>query len=321
LPDLKIATLKAAQSSKTPGAVAVEVQNLEFKSGCTTALIGPNGSGKSTIVNGFMGFRPDVAFEASLDGTVYANTPPPNRELLGFASQRQSFPPGLKVSDLVAFHRRAHGLGVPHPTASDLEPRELMGQIFDKMSGGQKQRLNLFLALGHGPELAVIDEPESSLDEKTIGKVRGCLQARTGAGLTSIVATHNAEVLSAAQEAVLIESGQVSFQGSLESLLQERLGAGVLEIVFEDQAERVRLMNTIAQSRERKLIVATDPLRAMVFGTQALKDIVDDPGFGGKRMGLSWRSVTTGDLLLSLHVEEVHLPPVSDGAEAFSKSP
>ncbi|WP_293575087.1 ATP-binding cassette domain-containing protein [Phaeobacter sp.] len=308
------------RTGRSSAPVSVEVQNLAFKPGCTTALIGPNGSGKSTVVNGLMGLRPDLSVEARVNGTTYADTPPPHRHFLGFASQQQSFPPGLRVGSLLAFHRRAHRLTQTHATAQGLEPSEFSGRIIDKMSGGQKQRLNLFLALGHGPALAILDEAEASLDEKTIRIVKAALQARNAAGLTSIVATHDAEILSAAQEVVLIEEGRVSSHSGLGKLMSDRFGAGVLEITFEDAAERVRLMRVIAESRERRLVVAPDPLKAMVFGTKALKDLPKDPRFGGKRMGLAWRSVTTYDLLLSLEAEEVHLPIEHDHALAFDSS-
>lgn len=320
MPNVEVISLKPARTGRSFSPASTEVQNLAFKPGCMTALIGPNGSGKSTVVNGLMGLRPDLDVQARVNKTAYTNTPPPHRHLLGFASQQQSFPPGLKVGSLLAFHRRAHGLTQTDATARGLEPSEFAGRVIDKLSGGQKQRLNLFLALGHGPELVILDEPEGSLDEKTIRIVKSALQARNAAGLTSIVATHDAEILSAAQDVVLIEDGRVSSHGGLGQLMNERLGAGVLEITFENAAERVRLMRVIAESRERRLIVSTDPLKAMVFGTEALKDISNDPRFGCKRMGLAWRSVTAHDLLLSLEANEVHLPLPEDHAPASEKS-
>lgn len=320
MPDVKVISLKSARTGKSPAPLPVEVRNLAFRPGVTTALIGPNGSGKSTVVNGLMGLRPDLAVEARVNDTTYADTPPPDRHLLGFASQQQSFPPGLTVSSLLAFHRRAHAFDQHHATTIDLEPFELSGQVIDKLSGGQKQRLNLFLALGHGPKLAILDEPESSLDEKTIRTVKSALQARNQANLTSIVATHDAEILKAAQDLVLIEVGRVSFHGDLGTLMNERLGEGVLEITFEDVAERVRLMSVIAESRERRMIVSTDPLKVMVFGTKALREVTNDPRFGGKRLGLSWRTVTTHDLLLSLEAGEVELPSADTHTEALEES-
>lgn len=320
MPNVEVISLKSKRTGRSPAPVSVEVQNLAFRPGRTTALIGPNGSGKSTVVNGLMGLRPDLAVEARVNDTAYADTPPPHRHLLGFASQQQSFPPGLKVGSLLAFHRRAHKLTEVHATAKGLEPSEFAGRVIDKMSGGQKQRLNLFLALGHGPELAILDEPEGSLDEKTIRIVKAALQARNAAGLASIVATHDAEILSAAQDVVLIENGRVTSHSGLTQLMNDRLGTGVLEITFEDATERVRLMRVIAESRERRLIVAPTPLKVMVFGTEAVKDLPNDPRFGGKRMGLAWRSVITHDLLLSLEAGGVHLPVEHGHMQVFDKS-
>ncbi|MEF2509963.1 ATP-binding cassette domain-containing protein [Vibrio mimicus] len=282
--------------------VVVTARNVRFESGKTTALIGPNGSGKSTLLNALMGFRSDFAMCASFAGHSYADGPPPDRHRIGFTSQSQSFPPGVRVKDLVAFHRRVYGpLGAETASAvSDLVPSDLLDISYDKLSGGQKQRVNLYMALGHLPDLALMDEPESSLDDKRIRSIAHSIKARATLSKTTLVATHDAQILATAENVVLMIAGEVSYQGTLQDLITERLGQGALEIVIDGEAERRRLMPVLEKNTARKMQIELEEGRLLLFGTNALQDVIKEPAFVEKRMGLTWRSVTPKDLLLSL---------------------
>ncbi|MCZ0753793.1 ATP-binding cassette domain-containing protein [Aeromonas enteropelogenes] len=282
--------------------VVVVARNVLFESGKTTALVGPNGSGKSTLLNALMGFRSDFAMRASFAGHNYADGPPPDRHRIGFTSQSQSFPSGVKVKDLVAFHRRVYGpLGGEIASAvSDLMPTDLLGIPYEKLSGGQKQRVNLYMALGHLPDLALIDEPESSLDDKRTRSIAHSIKARAMLLKTTLVATHDAQILATAENVVLMIAGEVSYQGTLQDLITKRLGQGALEIVMDGEAERQRLMLVLAKNTARKMQIELEDGRLLLFGSSALRDVINEPAFVKKRMGLTWRSVTPKDLLLSL---------------------
>ena len=294
--------------------IVVSARNVAFESGKTTALIGPNGSGKSTLLNALMGFRPDFATRASFAGQSYADGPPPDRHRIGFASQSQSFPPGVKVKDLVAFHRRVYGpLDAGAASAvTDLMPSDLLDLAYEKMSGGQKQRVKLYLAFGHFPDIALVDEPESSLDDKRIRLIAHSIKARARQSKTTLVATHDAQILASAENVVLMIAGEVSYQGTLQGLITERLGQGVLEIVMDSEAERRQLMPVLAENTARKMQIEIEDGRLLLFGTNALQEVIKEPAFVEKRLGLNWRRVTPKDLLLSLDSNCVSVSPASE---------
>lgn len=282
--------------------VVVSARNVLFESGKMTALIGPNGSGKSTLLNTLMGFRLDFAMCASFAGHDYTNGPPPERHRVGFTSQSMSFPPEVKVKDLVAFHRRTYKMPQPEKTStiSSLLPSDLLDITYDKLSGGQKQRVNLYMALGHIPDLALLDEPESSLDDKRVRAIANSIKTRASLSKTTLVATHNPLILEVADNVVLMTAGEVCYQGSLQDLIAERLGHGALEIVMDGETERQRLMPILAMNTARKMQIELEEGRLLLFGTNELREIIKESVFAEKRMGLTWRNVTPKDLLLSL---------------------
>ncbi|HGY5298361.1 TPA: hypothetical protein ACNU26_003734 [Aeromonas salmonicida] len=179
-------------------------------------------------------------------------------------------------------------------------PSDLLDITYDKLSGGQKQRVNLYMALGHIPDLALLDEPESSLDDKRVRAIANSIKTRAALSKTTLVATHNSQILEVADNVVLMTAGEVCYQGSLQDLIAERLGHGALEIVMDGETERQRLMPILAMNTARKMQIELEDGRLLLFGTNELREIIKESAFAEKRMGLTWRNVTPKDLLLSL---------------------
>jgi len=140
--------------------------NLEVDTGDRVALVGSNGAGKTTLIRCLLG-EYKCRGAISVDG----DNPRQHRTLvlkkIGFVPQ---LPPPLKmpVGQLIRF---AAGVCESEParmydiaTQLGLDARKIRWQPFNKLSGGQKQKLLISIALGRDCELLVLDEPAANLD-------------------------------------------------------------------------------------------------------------------------------------------------------------
>jgi ABC-2 type transport system ATP-binding protein len=198
-----------------------------------TGLLGPNGAGKTTIL------RILATALAPDRGTVRVLGEDPRslsgrttvRRSLGYVPQETGFPRGFTAfsfvdymailkewSDAEARHeevRRVLGL----VALADVAPKRVAA-----LSGGQRRRLVLAQALLGRPRLLVLDEPTAGLDPAQRGRLRDVL-GRAGESATVVISTHQTEDVAALCERVIVlDGGQVHFDGRVVDLVQEAAG-------------------------------------------------------------------------------------------------
>lgn len=140
--------------------------DLEIQRGHWVALVGSNGAGKTTLIRRLLG-------EYTCEGQVTVDGMDPRanrREVLSMEGFVPQLPPPLKlpVGQLIRFAaslcdadpKRIQGVA----ERLGLEPGRFRHQPFVKLSGGQKQKLLIAIALGRDSELLVLDEPSANLD-------------------------------------------------------------------------------------------------------------------------------------------------------------
>jgi len=199
--------------SRQNGVAAV---NFTIQEGENVGLIGPSGSGKSTVLRLLLGFfRPDEG-AILVDGEHLQNL-----DLIAWRSLVGYVPQSPKIlSATVAENVRFFRLGIPD---KDVERalriaglqdeisalpdgnRTKIGMNTDALSGGQLQRLSIARALAGRPELILMDEPTSSIDEKSEDEVTAAIAA---ASLHSsiLVATHRPRILAYCDRVVDLSS-------------------------------------------------------------------------------------------------------------------
>ncbi len=140
--------------------------NLEIEAGDRVALIGSNGAGKTTLIRCLLG-------EYSFGGTITLDGKDPRRERkevlsrVGFVPQ---LPPPLKmpVQQLLYFSASVCGCTTDEMESVagklGLDLGQLRRHPFEKLSGGQKQKLLISIALGRPTHLLIMDEPAANLD-------------------------------------------------------------------------------------------------------------------------------------------------------------
>ncbi|MCY7419213.1 MAG: ABC transporter ATP-binding protein [Chloroflexi bacterium] len=212
-------SLRVADLSRRFGTVvALDRVNLEVRRGETMALLGPSGSGKTTALRLMAGFdRPDSG-TVELGGRFVAGVGawvPPERRRIGFVAQDLSLFPHLDV-------RRNIGYGLRNMARHERDARvlELLAMVglegsADRMphqlSGGMAQRVALCRAMAPRPDVVLLDEPFSSLDQVLRVQLRDEVRALLRrAGQTAVVVTHDQqEALAMADRVAVMRAGHI----------------------------------------------------------------------------------------------------------------
>lgn len=186
-----------------------------FAGGALTAVTGPSGRGKSTLLYllGLM-LRP-TGGQVLLQGERVDALPDARRAAVrahrvGFVFQDAALDPARRIVDsvvepaLYAGCRRAEVVG----RARELLDQLGVGQRADhrpgEISGGQAQRVAVARALINTPVVILADEPTGNLDPDNAAVVLGALRDAARAGAAVIIATHDADVLGACDERVVL---------------------------------------------------------------------------------------------------------------------
>ncbi len=196
--------------------------NLSIKQGEIVALVGPSGSGKSTLLHiaGLLE-RPD-------DGDIFINGEQCNglkddrqtelrRQHLGFVYQYHHLLPEFSARENIIIPQIIAGMKKSDAGVRADQLLEMLG-LSDRsthrparLSGGEQQRVAIARALANAPDLLLADEPTGNLDPETAGEVfKMLLGLARGAGLTAIIATHNAELAGKMDRIVRLEGGHLT---------------------------------------------------------------------------------------------------------------
>ncbi|MFF9280045.1 ABC transporter ATP-binding protein [Streptomyces griseosporeus] len=192
---------------------------LRLPAGRVCALVGPNGAGKSTLLALAAGLL------APTEGrvTVLGTTPAAARARVGYVAQDKPLHPQLTIADTL---RMGADLNPGHwdaatagrvVAAGDLDPRAKVRSL----SGGQRTRVALALALGKQPELLLLDEPMADLDPLARHDLMGTLMAQAAQyGTTIVMSSHVvAELEDSCDHLLLLGGGRVRLAGEIDDLL------------------------------------------------------------------------------------------------------
>lgn len=208
--------------------VAVNGLNLEVGSGTIAALVGPNGSGKTTTVECLEGLRTPDAGSICVLGMDPATG---RRELevrVGVLLQEGAVYDRIRVGEALrleaSFYPRPRSPGV---LLDALGLRDCEKVLYGRLSGGQKRRLQLALALVGDPQLLILDEPTSGLDPQARAAMWEILRDLRDGGRTILVTTHElAEAEEHADRVMIVDHGRVIGDDAPAALLAAH-GLGV----------------------------------------------------------------------------------------------
>jgi ABC-2 type transport system ATP-binding protein len=164
---------------------AVDGVSLTLGAGEMVALIGPNGAGKTTLLSMLAGVLGPTG------GTVAA----PGR--VGWVPQRSAVYSRLTVAENLRFFARLEGLvdveGAVGAMVAQMQLTERAGEPVGRLSGGNRQRVNVGIGLLGAPAVLLLDEPTSALDPVQRGRLWEFIQSFVDTGTAVLFSTHDME--------------------------------------------------------------------------------------------------------------------------------
>ncbi|MBE0634399.1 ABC transporter ATP-binding protein, partial [Candidatus Bipolaricaulota bacterium] len=200
--------------------------SLEVPSGSASALIGPNGSGKSTLLRVISGVLRPQSGAVFLDGDPIARRS--TRDLarhLAMVEQERAMGFDFLVREVVALGRIPHRARFAGQTQADVQTIRHAMELADvcalanrsihAISGGERQRVYLALALAQEPAVLLLDEPTTHLDLRHQTEFMSIVRQQATEGMTVLIAIHDLTVAAqVADRMALMGDGQMIVAGT-----------------------------------------------------------------------------------------------------------
>jgi len=199
---------------------AVRGIDLTVRKGEIFAFLGPNGAGKTTTVEMLEGYRHRDAGEVEVLGTDPAHPAPGWRARIGVVLQESEPEAELTVQECAALYAGYYPR--PRPVAETLELVGLADRLAvrcGRLSGGQRRRLDVALALIGDPELVFLDEPTTGFDPAARQSAWEVIAGLRDLGKTIFLTTHYMEEAERlADRIAVIAAGHIVAEGTAATL-------------------------------------------------------------------------------------------------------
>ncbi len=186
--------------------------------GRVTALFGPSGSGKTTILSLVAGLLKPQRGTIRLGERVLTDTTqglllPPERRRVGCLFQDHCLFPHLRVHANIAYGlRRRSGNGLPlERVVQTLELEDLLDRYPQSLSGGQQQRVALARAIACAPDLVLLDEPLTAVEDVLRERIVSFIERAVGEfQIPTLLVSHNRDLVDRlATRVIAIEGGRI----------------------------------------------------------------------------------------------------------------
>jgi ABC-2 type transport system ATP-binding protein len=199
--------------------------------GGVTGLLGPSGCGKTTLMRCLVGVQKIAAGRVTVLGQDAGSAP--LRDRVGYHTQAASVYDDLTVRENLAFFARV--LGADRSAVDRaVEAVDLAShgdQVVGRLSGGQRSRASLAVALLGDPDLLVLDEPTVGLDPVLRRDLWQLFHRLADAGSAVFVSSHVMDEADRCDRLLLMREGAVIADGT-PAQIRERTGAGDIEDAF-----------------------------------------------------------------------------------------
>lgn len=220
---LSIKNLTVGYGKKT----VIQDLTLEAKEKETLVLMGVSGSGKTTLLLAILGIVPLTKGTVMLNGREIHRLPIEERSI-GYLPQEYGLFPHLNVLENVSYGLRVRGLSAPerlHRSREMLDLVDLQGfedRTIRELSGGQRQRVGLARALAIDPDLFLLDEPLSNIDQVTKLEVAAHLKNLFAKiSIPILLVTHNHEdALFLAKKLAIMVEGKIAQSGDAAEVMR-----------------------------------------------------------------------------------------------------
>ena len=251
---------------------AVDDLSLVVKEGELCAFLGVNGAGKSTTISIMCGTLSKDGGEVIIDGMNVDNDMKSITKEIGVVYQTSALDAKLSVKDNLT--SRASLYGITGHAAKEriaalsemLDLKELLPRTFEKLSGGQKRRVDMARALIHNPKILILDEPTTGLDPEARKLLWNVVtNLRKSRNMTVFLTTHYMEEAADADYVVILDKGKIAAEGTPLSLKNEYTGDFVT--IYNAEEEKVKVLGLPYEK-------IRDAFRVSVKDTAEARDLI-----------------------------------------------
>ena len=184
-------------------------ESIDIFLGDTVGLIGENGAGKTTLINCIVG---KIAYQGSIERNFTIRD-------FGVQFQSNDYDPPVKVKELVeAVCQKSASNPALKAAMKEFELEGILLKKVKKLSGGERKRLTLFLAIFKKPKLLILDEPTSALDYQKRRKILHTLKVAMDKKTVLISTHYYDDIEDWANKILILEKGKVVFFGTVKEL-------------------------------------------------------------------------------------------------------
>ncbi len=213
---LVVKGLVSGPSTSTP---LISIDGFSLKAGDGVGVIGPSGSGKTSLARALLGIWPSTPGSVRLDGATHDQWDPTRLgDALGYLPQNiqffdgtiaqniARFTPGYSDQDVIeaaknaGAHTMIAGLSDGYDT--------MIGDLYQPLSAGERQRVGLARALFKMPFLIILDEPNANLDAEGDQSLSQAIALARSKGSIVVVVAHRPSALAAVNLALVMKNGR-----------------------------------------------------------------------------------------------------------------
>lgn len=223
------------------GAQVLRHVSFDVQSGSVVGLIGPSGSGKTTLIRSIVGLQRISDGDVQVLGLAAGSAP--LRDRVGYMAQASSVYEDLTVRQNIAYFTRI--LGYPKSEVDrvikQVDLVKQRDQLVDKLSGGQRTRVSLAIALIGRPALLLLDEPTVGLDPVLRQSLWGLFRELAEEGVTLLISSHVMDEAAHCDQLLLLRGGRLIANDTVRAILKETgtrdVEAAFLHLVQKEKSD------------------------------------------------------------------------------------
>lgn len=198
--------------------------SFSIRRGSVVGLLGANGAGKTTLLQTVLGFLNPDNGSCKIFEDVSPSLTAKTKHNIGYVTQEPELINWMKVGQMIDYIASFYEHWNQDLVESLLNEWSIdKKQLVERLSLGQKQKLSIVLALGHEPELLILDEPVASLDPVSRRSfIKKLIDMNLDQQRTIIFSTHiTSDLERVAAEVMILKNGNLYYHGDIDELKEK----------------------------------------------------------------------------------------------------
>ncbi len=255
---MKIQNLQVIHSRDT----LLDIPKLDMYRGCSIALVGSNGAGKTTLLESILGLRKTTRGDIALHC---------DKRDMGVQLQNATYNPEILVKEVFKLHATLYGKTNPKLHESFIL-KELESKKYGRLSRGQKQRVDLYVALAHQPSTLILDEPGTGLDKRFYEQFITVMRSyQNNPDATVLMASHTGSEVAEASHILWIEGGKIVDFSDKNIMLNKHLGEFKAHIRYSSSLKIDDLLSELSTVSVLRHVRHPCDNEVVIYGDESLR--------------------------------------------------